>query len=277
MFELLQDQPAARQYLERAIETLPHALLFWGGDPAVRTKGALVLASHLLQTPIARLESGLCPDLFIIAPEGKAGLHSIDSFRASIHRSHEAPFEGIARVFVIEAAERMQSAAAHALLKTLEEPPPGTYWILSAPSPHEILPTIASRCAKVPFRFVASRELRTAEWEQARKRLFAAFENRPAYPQLVSVLEAVEKELDDEDSLRKTGQVHALFSALAEGFRDSELRVLDPYSPHLFFPEAHLTPPPHWQERLEKAQLGVERNLRLSHCLELLFIENSGH
>ncbi len=58
---------------------------------------------------------------------------------------------GRGRVFVIRQAELMSSAAQNAMLKTLEEPPPGVTLILLCGSPAELLPTTRSRCALVRF------------------------------------------------------------------------------------------------------------------------------
>src|SRR5206468_10384305 len=55
----------------------------------------------------------------------------------------------IAKVAVIVPAERMNPAAANALLKTLEEPPAGTYLILASSEPGRLAPTIVSRCRKL--------------------------------------------------------------------------------------------------------------------------------
>src|SRR5437660_9005046 len=66
------------------------------------------------------------------------------------------PFEGAARVFVVEDAEYMNDQAANALLKTLEEPPPTSHLILTSANPTALLATIRSRCqiirlAPIPF------------------------------------------------------------------------------------------------------------------------------
>jgi len=63
----------------------------------------------------------------------------------------EQPYEAPRKVVVIEGADDMPVQAANSLLKTLEEPPPGTVFILSARSVCGVLPTIASRCAIVPL------------------------------------------------------------------------------------------------------------------------------
>jgi len=66
------------------------------------------------------------------------------------------PFEGAARIFIVEDAEYMNDQAANALLKTLEEPAVTTHLILTTTNPMALLQTIRSRCqmirlAPIPF------------------------------------------------------------------------------------------------------------------------------
>src|SRR5260370_10441101 len=61
------------------------------------------------------------------------------------------PFEGAARVFIVEDADSMNDQAANALLKTLEEPPPTSHLILTTSNPTALLPTIRSRCQSIRF------------------------------------------------------------------------------------------------------------------------------
>jgi DNA polymerase-3 subunit delta' len=61
------------------------------------------------------------------------------------------PFEGAARVFIVEDAEYMNDAASNALLKTLEEPPPTSHLILTTSNPTALLATIRSRCQIIRF------------------------------------------------------------------------------------------------------------------------------
>ena len=61
------------------------------------------------------------------------------------------PFEGAARVFIVEDAEYMNDQAANALLKTLEEPPATTHLILTTTNPMALLQTIRSRCQMIRF------------------------------------------------------------------------------------------------------------------------------
>lgn len=69
------------------------------------------------------------------------------------------PFEGVARVFVIEDADNMNEQAANALLKTLEEPPPASHLILTTSNPTALLATIRSRCQIIRFAPIAADEV----------------------------------------------------------------------------------------------------------------------
>ena len=64
---------------------------------------------------------------------------------------HRTPARGRAKVFVIDEAELLESEAQNALLKTLEEPPLGTYLFLVTSREDRLLPTIRSRCHRVAF------------------------------------------------------------------------------------------------------------------------------
>jgi DNA polymerase-3 subunit delta' len=69
------------------------------------------------------------------------------------------PFEGAARVFIIEDAEHMNDQAANALLKTLEEPAPTSHLILTTTNPTALLATIRSRCQVIRFAPVPAAEI----------------------------------------------------------------------------------------------------------------------
>lgn len=71
------------------------------------------------------------------------------------------PFEGAARVFIVEDADYMNEAASNALLKTLEEPPPTSHLILTTSNPTALLATIRSRCQIIRFAPLAADEVET--------------------------------------------------------------------------------------------------------------------
>lgn len=91
------------------------------------------------------------PDFHVYRPEGKLGLHSIESMRTMCEKVYLPPFLSKRKVFVIHAAERMHPPSANALLKTFEEPSLDTLIILLSSNPAALLSTIISRCRNVRF------------------------------------------------------------------------------------------------------------------------------
>lgn len=141
----------SNHYLTRILKTgrVPHTLLFHGPRDAQKKEAAESFAHVLLGQKAAEKKEP--PDLHIYAIEKEGGLHTIESIRAIIDEAALPPFEADASVFIIEDAERMLPAAANALLKTLEEPLDGRYFILLVNEIEEILPTILSRSCEVAF------------------------------------------------------------------------------------------------------------------------------
>lgn len=74
----------------------------------------------------------------------------VDELREALKFVAEKPYEGDRKAVVVSAADDMTPQAANSLLKTLEEPPPGTVFVLTARAVCGVLPTVASRCAIVP-------------------------------------------------------------------------------------------------------------------------------
>ena len=76
---------------------------------------------------------------------------SVDQVRAIQHRLTTRPTLGRRRAIVIDPADDMEKGAVNALLKSLEEPPTGTFFLLVAHRPGRLLPTIRSRCRTLRF------------------------------------------------------------------------------------------------------------------------------
>jgi DNA polymerase-3 subunit delta' len=87
------------------------------------------------------------PDLNVLATERVQ--ISIDEIREYIDTSQFEPAVGNFRIMLIEDADRMAERSSNLLLKSLEEPPRGTIWLLCAPSADDMLPTIRSRVRRV--------------------------------------------------------------------------------------------------------------------------------
>ena len=83
------------------------------------------------------------------APEGKE--MGVDQIRSLIEESDGYPLTAPVKIFMIEGVDRMTVAASNALLKTLEEPPSKVRFFLLAENYSKVIPTIRSRCSRVPF------------------------------------------------------------------------------------------------------------------------------
>lgn len=144
----------AKAALQRmaAQKTVPNTLLFSGPDGIGKSRFALKLAS-LLMGPRheAKIASANHPDIHIYLPEGKGALHPIDAMRKLIEEMGMPPFEAPVKFFIIHDAHQMLPASSNALLKTFEEPNLDSYIILLSDKPELLLPTIISRCRRIPF------------------------------------------------------------------------------------------------------------------------------
>lgn len=112
--------------------------------------------------PCVRVRSRTHPDVQIIEIGKSMG---VDAMRELLAQVQVRPFEGGAKVVVLRSADRMTVQAQNCLLKTLEEPPADTCFILTAKTQSALLPTILSRCRILRFHPLSE--------EAAEKRLLA--------------------------------------------------------------------------------------------------------
>lgn len=91
------------------------------------------------------------PDMEWVKPDKSGGAIKIDQIRALHTSAYLTPQRSNYRLIIIEAADRMNTASANALLKILEEPAKHTVFILMAQQLSTVLPTILSRCHLIPF------------------------------------------------------------------------------------------------------------------------------
>lgn len=166
VWERLEAQANARLQLQRAIEhsRVPHAYLFTGpvGAPFPDAVVALACGLNCMAAPgeacgdceaCAKILQGIHPDIITLGREGAAQIVPIETVRTQvIGRISLLPHEAAIRLIVVEEATAMAPPAANALLKTLEEPPARTVFILCTTAPEQLLPTLRSRCQRVRFR-----------------------------------------------------------------------------------------------------------------------------
>ena len=155
--------------LSRAVarNTLPPALLFAGpaGIGKKRVAWALAQAINCLEPVIGdgierdgcgncpacrRIARGVHPDAVLVAP-GDTGSIKIETIRTVVADAGRRPFEARRRVVVIDEADALVEQAQNALLKTLEEQPPSSIFLLVSSLPDSLLSTVRSRCPRLRF------------------------------------------------------------------------------------------------------------------------------
>jgi DNA polymerase-3 subunit delta' len=107
-----------------------------------------------------KIQSGTHPDIHYLEPAGSA--IKIAQIRELAERVALKPYEARHRGIILVDAHKMNASAANALLKLLEEPPERTLFVLTAPQPGDLLPTVASRCQHIRFNPISRRQLQEA-------------------------------------------------------------------------------------------------------------------
>jgi DNA polymerase-3 subunit delta' len=190
MFDELTGNARVKAALKRMLvtERLPGAMLFVGEGGIGKKRFALEVARALnCRTPKDREACGVCssctrivklnypqredadewtqiiwtdhPDVgLVVAPKR---VLRVEQMRQIEKEANFRPFEGKARVFLIDEADKLNDASANALLKVLEEPPRTSYLILITARPAMLLPTILSRCQMIRFSPLTPSEIET--------------------------------------------------------------------------------------------------------------------
>jgi len=157
-WETVIGQPEAVRRLHAAVESPVHAYLFVGPAGAGKRLAALVFAGELLA---AADPAGADRHRRLAVAEGHADVHVLDPAGNNLRRDEEAeplivqasrsPVEGNRKVIVVNRFHTATPAAAASLLKTIEEPPETTIFVLLAEDVPPEHVTIESRCTRVDF------------------------------------------------------------------------------------------------------------------------------
>jgi DNA polymerase-3 subunit delta' len=139
-------------------QEMTHAWIFTGPPGSGRSSAAIAFAQALICpeggcgtcNECRSAKSHAHPDVEIMSTEGLS--IKIEEIRELLTRTSWAPSMGGWRIVVMEDADRLTESAANALLKAIEEPGTRTVWLLCAPTLHDILPTIRSRCRHIQLR-----------------------------------------------------------------------------------------------------------------------------
>lgn len=160
VFEEIVGQDRVVRLLRRAIaaQHLPSGLIFYGIDGVGKRKTAYELA-RALNCPTGEPQCGCVscvkiaheshPDVELIQPDGQ--FIKMEQVEPLVAGAMLRPFEGSRRVYIFDRAECIREQTASRLLKTLEEPPLFTHFILLTTALPAVLPTIRSRCGLFYF------------------------------------------------------------------------------------------------------------------------------
>jgi DNA polymerase-3 subunit delta' len=144
---------AALSYLRRAHEQrrLGHAYLISGGPGAGKRELASSLANLVNGTRAEDVFAAGAMGVYLAEPESKSRRIVIDQIRALEHSLQMRAADGRRKVAIVADADRLQSQAANAFLKTLEEPPNDSLLLLLSTLPEALPDTILSRCIPIPL------------------------------------------------------------------------------------------------------------------------------
>lgn len=177
-WENLIGNAATTDYLKKIIaeEKFPHAVIFSGAEGVGKRLAAEICAAALLcDNPNDGKPCGECescrlvaakshPDFYVVEAEATKTTRNIKIGQIREMQSETAlrPINSARRVVIIDGAELMNNAAANCLLKTIEEPPSQTIFILLTANRSSLLMTIRSRCMTVQFDKLTAEEIRDA-------------------------------------------------------------------------------------------------------------------
>ena len=128
-----------------------NSLFYFGAEQVTGTPDSELIDACDECPSCSKIESGNHPDFFFIGPEGDGGQITVASIRQLEEAFSYKSFEGSWKIAVIDNADRLNQSAANTFLKTLEEPPPQSLFILVSSRPDMIIATIRSRCQRINF------------------------------------------------------------------------------------------------------------------------------
>lgn len=278
---------------------VPPVLLFEGTEGVGKRLFAKYLISQVLKGD-KRIDKDTHPDVLTLD-------HQVDKIKQLLHDVDTFPFESPYRFYLIDDVDQMLPVHANALLKTFEEAPPFNRFILFATHIDRLLPTILSRSIHIHFSPIEDELVQnylvrehSITPEQSKKISILAGGSIGKAKLLIEenfleyypiVLEALKyhlmreygkfyETLDQINSFKETTTTNDLLTILEYWFLD--LQTIQSGSRELFFPEEKTNlyrctallqlSTAEILTIFQKAREGLKRHIRLSRCLEYLFL-----
>lgn len=293
--------------LKKLIESkkIPHALIFCGSKEGLEREAYDFASLAILnEIPMAaqKIKAKSHPDIHFFRPEGRTGMHGIESLRKLIQEVSLNCVEATQKFFIVLDAERCLPTSSNALLKTLEEPVSHSVIMLLTSKPERLLPTVVSRCQKIYFpkgdksvynsyqnrllgiltgtisregleELCLEIENERKEWE---KKMLKELPKDLA----VSVRERLEKEIESASALDYQEKAFSLLETFLLWMRDIAFFHMGVPSKHLVH-HVHLShiakspkiPYTHVEKSVSMMKVAIERSTNLQTCLEALLTE----
>jgi DNA polymerase-3 subunit delta' len=168
MWDGVVGQERAVDRLRRAVAAPSHAYLLAGPRGSGVLEAARCFAAALVCpdggcgtcNACRRARTARHPDVIEVEPAGTFVV--VDQVEDMMKEAFTSPFEAERKVIIVTEADRFMEAAANKLLKTLEEPPGRTHFLLLSEAPDELLPTVRSRCQRIDFAALSDADVAAA-------------------------------------------------------------------------------------------------------------------
>ncbi|MEZ4705339.1 MAG: DNA polymerase III subunit gamma/tau [Bdellovibrionota bacterium] len=151
-----------------ALGRVPHAMVFTGTRGVGKTTAARIMAKALNceKGPTAS-PCGVCSNCVEVTSASSvdvleidgASNTSVDDVRQLIENVQYAPSKSRYKIYIIDEVHMLSTSAFNALLKTLEEPPSGVFFLFATTEVHKIPETILSRCSRFDFRHISETQI----------------------------------------------------------------------------------------------------------------------